>query len=128
MMNDGQLSPASSGFCSPTHGAALSMMNDGQLSPASSGFCSPTHGAALSMMNDGQLSPASSAFCSPTHGAALSMMNNDINDLDEEIVWISVDEAGEIDFIHPGSMLVPCEIEEPELLEIGGADNTPLEA
>lgn len=85
-------------------------------------------GAALSMMNDGQLSPASSAFSSPTHGAALSMMNNDINNLDKEIVWISVDEPGEIDFIHPGSMWVPCEIEEPEIPEIGGADNTPLEA
>ena len=41
---------------------------------------------------------------------------------------VSVDDPAEIDVTHPESELVPCEIEEPELLEIGGADNNPQEA
>jgi hypothetical protein len=59
------------------------------------------------------------AFSAFSLGAGLSMMNNGIY---QEIVWIAVDEPGEIDD-HWGSELVLDEIEEPEPPEIGGADN-----
>jgi hypothetical protein len=77
-------------------------------------------------MSSSSLSGAFSAFAP---GAGLSMMNNGINYLDQEIVWISVDEPGEIDDIRLDSELVLYDIEEPESLEeIGGADDIPQEA
>jgi hypothetical protein len=72
----------------------------------------------------------SGAFVAFAPGAALSMMNNGIHSLDQEIAWISVDEPGETDDMHPGSELVRVfdELGAPEPLEVGGADTNPQEA
>jgi hypothetical protein len=57
-----------------------------------------------------------------------SMMNKGIDSLDQEGIVILSDELGEIDIIYPCKEFVICEIEEPELPEIGSAYANPQEA